>query len=70
MFLLAVFVLANYSGNKPTKDSPTEVKAPDTTEGADSQVTWGSRYKNSTFCGCVIVRKSLYSRQRCKTGKV
>jgi hypothetical protein len=41
VLLISVFVLANYSGNEPangspTKDAPTEVKAPDTTEGADS----------------------------------
>ena len=44
VLLISVFVLANYSGNEPakgapTKDSPTEVKAPDTTEGADSIAT-------------------------------
>ena len=40
--------LANYLGNKPAKDSPTEVKAPDkndTTVGTDSLTTWESRYK-------------------------
>ncbi len=39
VFLLAVFVLAHYSGNEPAKGSPTEVKAPDTSEGADSIAT-------------------------------
>ena len=43
VLLISVFVLANYSGNEPandshTKDSPTEVKAPETTEGADNVV--------------------------------
>ena len=45
--IVAVFVLANYSGNKPAKGSPTEVKAPDktdTTEDADS-LTTGSLVK-------------------------
>ena len=41
VLLISVFVLANYSGNEPAKGSPTkgspaEVKAPDTSEGADS----------------------------------
>jgi hypothetical protein len=44
VLLISVFVLANYSGDEPangspTKDAPTEVKAPDTTEGADSIAT-------------------------------
>ena len=39
VLLIAVFVLANYSGNEPVKGSPAEVKAPDTTEGADSLAT-------------------------------
>ena len=38
VLLISVFVLANYSGNEPAKGSPTEVKAPDTTEGADHVV--------------------------------
>jgi hypothetical protein len=44
VLLIAVFVLANYSGNEPAKSAsddpaksaPTEVKSPDTSEGADS----------------------------------
>jgi hypothetical protein len=41
VLLISLFVLANYAGNEPAKGSPaigipTEVKAPDTTEGADS----------------------------------
>jgi len=44
VLLIALFVLAKYSGNEPakgtsTKDAPTEAKAPDTTEGADSMAT-------------------------------
>jgi hypothetical protein len=39
VLLISVFVLANYSGNEPAKGSPTKVKAPDTTEGADSIAT-------------------------------
>jgi len=43
VLLLAVFVLAHYSGNEQTsKTAPTEVKAPDTpdtSEGADSLAT-------------------------------
>ena len=38
VLLISVFVLANYSGNEPAKGSPTEVKAPDTTEGEDNVV--------------------------------
>ena len=38
VLLISVFVLANYSGNEPAKGSPTEVIAPDTTEGADNVV--------------------------------
>ncbi len=55
--------LANFPGNKPAKGSPSEVKVPDkndTTMGADSLASWRSRYKNSTFYGCVLVRSSLY----------
>ena len=32
VLLLSVFVLANYSGNEPTKAAPAEVKAPGTSE--------------------------------------
>jgi hypothetical protein len=46
VLLIAVFVLAHYSGNEQTtKTAPAEVKAPDTTdtpdtsEGADSLAT-------------------------------
>jgi hypothetical protein len=43
VLLLAVFVLAHYSGNEQTsKSAPAEVKAtdtPDTTEGTDSLAT-------------------------------
>ena len=39
VFLFAVFVLANYSGNEPAKSAPNEVKSPDTSEGADSIAT-------------------------------
>ena len=44
VLLIVVFVLAHYSGNElengsPTKDSPKEVKATDTTEGTDSLAT-------------------------------
>ena len=44
VLLIALFVLANYSGNEPakgtsTKDAHTETKTPDTTEGADSIAT-------------------------------
>jgi hypothetical protein len=44
VLLIALFVLAKYSGNEPakgtsTKDAPTEAKAPDTTEGADTIAT-------------------------------
>ena len=40
VLLIAVFVLAHYSGNEQTsKTAPAEVKAPDTSEGADSIVT-------------------------------
>jgi hypothetical protein len=39
VLLIAVFVLAKYSGNEPAKGSPAEVKAPDKTEGADSVAT-------------------------------
>jgi len=43
VLLIAVFVLANYSGNEePAKTKPEKVKAPDTpdtNEGADSLVT-------------------------------
>ena len=39
VYLIAVFVLANYSGTEPAKGSPAEVKAPDKTEGADSVAT-------------------------------
>ena len=44
VLLLALFVLAHYSGNEPakgasTKDAPIEAKAPDTTEGTDSIAT-------------------------------
>jgi hypothetical protein len=39
VLLIAVFVLAKYSGNEPTKNAPTEVKSPDTSEGADSIAT-------------------------------
>ena len=43
VLLLAVFVLAHYSGNEQTsKTAPAEVKAPDnpdTSEGADSIAT-------------------------------
>jgi hypothetical protein len=43
VLLISVFVLANYSGNEPAKgppakDSPTEVKAPDTTRGEDNVI--------------------------------
>ena len=43
VLLISVFVLANYSGNEPVKgtpakDSPTEVKAPDTTRGEDNVI--------------------------------
>lgn len=40
--LIAVFVLANYSGNEPTKTASTEVKTPDsidTTESTDNLAT-------------------------------
>jgi hypothetical protein len=39
VLLIAVFVLAHYSGTEPAKGPPAEVKAPDTTEGADSVAT-------------------------------
>ncbi len=43
VLLIAVFVLAHYSGNEQTsKSAPAEVKAPDspdTTEGTDSLAT-------------------------------
>jgi hypothetical protein len=40
VYLMAVFVLANYSGNEQTaKTAPPEVKAPDKSEGADSLAT-------------------------------
>ena len=39
VYLIAVFVLANYSGNEPAKGSPAEEKAPDITDGADSAAT-------------------------------
>jgi hypothetical protein len=40
VLLIAVFVLAHYSGNEQTaKSSPAEAKAPDKTEGADSVAT-------------------------------
>jgi hypothetical protein len=43
VLLLAIFVLAHYSGNEQTaKTVPAEVKAPDTpdtSEGADSRAT-------------------------------
>ena len=42
VLLIAMFVLAKYSGNEPAKGLPTEVKAPDktdTNEGADSLAT-------------------------------
>ena len=43
VLLIAVFVLAHYSGNEQTaKTAPAEVKAPDTpdtSEGADSVAT-------------------------------
>ncbi len=43
VLLIAIFVLAHYSGNEQTsKTAPPEVKAPDTpdkTEGADSLAT-------------------------------
>ena len=39
VLLISLFVLANYSGNEPTKDSPTGVTAADKTEGADSIAT-------------------------------
>ncbi len=43
VLLIAVFVLAHYSGDEPTgKTAPAEVKAPDTpetSEGADSVAT-------------------------------
>jgi hypothetical protein len=43
VLLIAVFVLAHYSGNEQTaKTAPAEVKAPDTpdtSEGADSLAT-------------------------------
>ncbi len=42
VLLIAVFVLAHYSGTEPAKGSPTEVKAPDktdTSEGADRLAT-------------------------------
>ncbi len=42
MLLIAVFVLARYSGNEPAKTAPAEVKAPDTpdtSEGADNLAT-------------------------------
>jgi hypothetical protein len=45
---LGMFALANRSSAKPVRASPTEVKAPDkndSTIGADSLVTWQSRYK-------------------------
>ncbi len=38
VLLIAVFVLAKYSGTEPAKGSPTEVKAPDTTEGKDNVI--------------------------------
>ena len=42
VLLIALFVLAKYSGTEPAKGLPTEVKAPDKTdtiEGADSLAT-------------------------------
>lgn len=42
VLLLAVFVLAKYSGDEPAKTVQAEVKAhdtPDTSEGADSLAT-------------------------------
>ena len=39
VLLISVFVLSNYSGNEPAKSAPTEVKSPDTSEGADSIAT-------------------------------
>jgi hypothetical protein len=38
VLLIAMFVLANYSGTEPAKGSP-EVKVPDKTEDADSLAT-------------------------------
>jgi hypothetical protein len=35
VLLLAVFVLAHYSGNEPAKTAPAEVKAPDTPETSE-----------------------------------
>jgi hypothetical protein len=46
--IVAVLGLANYSGNRPVKGPPTEVKAldkTDTTEGAGSLTTWEWRSK-------------------------
>ena len=42
VLLIAMFVLAKYSGTEPAKGLPTEVEAPDKTdtiEGADSLAT-------------------------------
>ncbi len=40
VLLIAVFVLAKYSGNEQTaKTAPPEMKAPDKSEGADSIAT-------------------------------
>ena len=42
VLLIAIFVLAHYSGDEPAKTAPAEVKAPDTTDtskGADSLAT-------------------------------
>jgi len=39
VLLIAVFVLAHYSGDEPTaKTAPVEVSAPDTTEGEEPRV--------------------------------
>jgi hypothetical protein len=36
VLLLSVFVLANYSGNEPTKGSPAEVRVADKTGSEDN----------------------------------
>ncbi len=38
VLLISVFVLANYSGNEPTKAAPADENAPDTTEGEDNVI--------------------------------
>ena len=38
VLLLSVFVLANYSGDEPAKNAPTETKVPETIESSDNVV--------------------------------